>query len=251
VFDLPVIPMYPFSLARDSYLAATGKKATAFVFKVGLSVDRLADFIRQQTGKPDVQPSSLSLKVRDLEFSWADQSCEPDHQSFIDLVPIRPDGSNFSRQRCGGLLTGSIDLSGQQHLPGNSSFYGLFWLSGEFSKTQSAVSAAPGPHDDIARVRIEELVVTEERDGVVVEHSICGGAERTNYLGCPKTNPLEIVYPPNNLGLSSRFCTGHYEIKENEECISTEALELYGAVQGMELPKTEDKSSMRPRERSA
>jgi len=221
VFDLPVVPMYPFSLARDSYLVATGKEATAFTFEVGLSVDRLADFIRLQTGKPDVHPSSLSLKVSDFEFSWADHNCAPEQQNFIDLAPIRADASKFSLQRCGGLLTGSIDLSSQQYPLGDSRFYGLFWLSGEFKKNRSAL-AGPGPHDDLARVRIEELVISEKRDGVVLEHSICGGRDRANYLGCPKTNPLEIVHPPNNLGQSSRFCTGRYEIKENEECISTE-----------------------------
>lgn len=211
--------------ARTLYRQRQGHDARGFYLKVVLPVERLVSFIREKT-QVNVDPRTLSLAISRLEFAWPSTSCSNEESGFTDfkLLDFHSGQMVNEGSECGSLVASSIDQNGELRLPpdGNQA---LFLLAGMFgSKYDNGDGGAE------VNLRIAQLVFHEFRDnGDVIEYSICGRGsltwkERHFYLGCPKENPLEIVYSDNSLGGAVKLCEGG--IPSEDEAIQSNCFEV-------------------------
>lgn len=211
--------------ARTLYRQRQGHDARGFYLKVVLPVERLISFIREKT-QTDVDPRTLSLAISRLEFAWPSTSCSNEESGFTDfkLLDFHSGQMVNEGSECGSLVASSIDRNGELRLPpdGNQA---LFFLAGMFgSKYDNSDGGAE------VNLRIAQLVFHEFRDnGDVIEYSICGRGsftwkERHFYLGCPKENPLEIVYSDNSLGGAVKLCEGG--IPSEDQAIQSNCFEI-------------------------
>jgi len=195
--------------ARMLYRQRQGHDARGFYLKVTLPVDRLVAFIRERA-QVDVDPRRLSVVISRFEFAWPSSSCSNEESGFTDFKLLDFHSGDIVNEGsdCGSLVASSMDQNGELRLPSDGS-QELFWLAGMFgSKYVDSVDGAE------VNLKISQLVLHEFRDsGDVIEYSICGRGsltwkDRHFYLGCPKENPLEIVYSDNSLGNALKLCGG-------------------------------------------
>lgn len=195
--------------ARMLYRQRQGHDARGFYLKVTLPIDRLVAFIRERA-QVDVDPRTLSVVISRLEFAWPSSSCSNEESGFTDFKLLDFHSGDIVNEGsdCGSLVASSMDQNGELRLPSEGS-QELFWLAGMFgSKYVDSVDGAE------VNLKISQLVLHEFRDsGEVIEYSICGRGsltwkDRHFYLGCPKENPLQIVYSDNSLGNALKLCGG-------------------------------------------
>lgn len=211
--------------ARTLYRQRQGHDARGFYLKVVLPVETLISVIREKT-ETDVDPRTLSLAISRLEFAWPSTICSNEESGFTDfkLLDFHSGQMVNEGSECGSLVASSIDRNGELRLPpdGNQA---LFLLAGMFgSKYDNSDGGAE------VNLRIAQLVFHEFRDnGDVIEYSMCGRGsltwkERHFYLGCPKENPLEIVYSDNSLGGAVKLCDGG--IPSEDQAIQSNCFEV-------------------------
>eukprot|EP00930_Biecheleria_cincta_P048277 TRINITY_DN3361_c0_g1_i1.p1 TRINITY_DN3361_c0_g1~~TRINITY_DN3361_c0_g1_i1.p1 ORF type:complete len:1080 (-),score=222.09 TRINITY_DN3361_c0_g1_i1:133-3372(-) len=204
-FTFAVVPEFPSTYARRLYKELhNGEEAWGFHFKVSLAVPRLLDFIARRTGNV-LDPANLTLAVSRFQFTWPSADCSELESGFTDFESINYITGTYANERgtCGDLVATSVDSEGLVRFP-ESGNLDLMWLAGEFGTKYSYNTGG-----DTLSLQIDELVIVERRGQEMNEFSICGGWDRSSYVGCPKQNPLQITYPRDSVGSAVRLCSGH------------------------------------------